>query len=518
MPTAASAAASAQPAARPRRRATAAAPISSSSGSSSAAGGPNRVSSRSAIQAPGAPSQLLHRAGRGGVERRVARLIAGQRDQRSAIARATSAEPPSRARRARRAAPFAAPPRHCAIRCPGRRRAAAVAMPVPQMFRTSLHAPARDSPVKRLALQRCIARADKMERADVIILGGGLVGLTLAVALDRARPVQHRRRSRRSEPAARAGLRRPRHGDRQRVLADAARRSASASGSTAKAARSARIRVSDGLEPGGSSSIPAPTAATTPLGMMFENRLLRSALREAAPRRPSVDMLMPARAAEVVRDEAGVRVALERRPRRHRAAADRRGGPQFADARGGAASRGALELRSCRDRRHRRARAAARECRLRDFLSRRPVRDPADAADEDGRPARRSSGRSRSRTPRRCSELPRRAFAAEVEKRMGGFLGAVELAGPRCELSARLPPCRARSPPSGWRWSATPRTASTRSPARGSTSASATSPRWPRCWSRARGSASISAMRSCSPATSAGAASTPSWSPPPPTA
>ena len=45
-----------------------------------------------------------------------------------------------------------------------------------------------------------------MERADVIILGGGLVGLTLAIALDRARPLHDRRRSRRSRDAGRAEL------------------------------------------------------------------------------------------------------------------------------------------------------------------------------------------------------------------------------------------------------------------------------------------------------------------------
>ena len=55
-------------------------------------------------------------------------------------------------------------------------------------------------------------------------------------------------------------------------------------------------------------------------------------------------------------------------------------------------------------------------------------------------------------------------------------------------LSRSASTMRRRSPPSGWRWSATPPTPSTRSPARASTSASATPRRWPRCWSKARGS------------------------------
>ena len=45
-----------------------------------------------------------------------------------------------------------------------------------------------------------------MERADVIILGGGLVGLTLALALDRHGLSTHRRRSGRPGDADRAQL------------------------------------------------------------------------------------------------------------------------------------------------------------------------------------------------------------------------------------------------------------------------------------------------------------------------
>ena len=62
---------------------------------------------------------------------------------------------------------------------------------------------------------------------------------------------------------------------------------------------------------------------------------------------------------------------------------------------------------------------------------------------------------------------------------MGGFLGAVDAGRAALELSARLPPCRDDHRPSASRWSATPRTASTRSPARASISASATPPRSP---------------------------------------
>ena len=69
---------------------------------------------------------------------------------------------------------------------------------------------------------------------------------------------------------------------------------------------------------------------------------------------------------------------------------------------------------------------------------------------------------------------------------------------------------RAASPPRAWRSSATPRTSSTRSPARGSTSGSRTRQRSPRASSTRCGSASIPAATRCSRPTSAPAASTPS--------
>ncbi|HMC92487.1 MAG TPA: FAD-dependent monooxygenase, partial [Allosphingosinicella sp.] len=69
------------------------------------------------------------------------------------------------------------------------------------------------------------------------------------------------------------------------------------------------IRVSEGLSPGGI-VFDAPEE-DDPLGIMVENRRLRQVLREAAAEAEHVRLLMPARAADVVRDEAGVRVALD---------------------------------------------------------------------------------------------------------------------------------------------------------------------------------------------------------------
>ena len=85
-------------------------------------------------------------------------------------------------------------------------------------------------------------------------------------------------------------------------------------------------------------------------------------------------------------------------------------------------------------------------------------------------------------------------FAAEAEAAMGGFLGRIELLAPRSTYPLGFHHA-ARSPIIAWRWSATPRTASIRSPGRASISAIAMPPRWPRCWSRAPGSGHLGDSR-----------------------
>ena len=74
-------------------------------------------------------------------------------------------------------------------------------------------------------------------------------------------------------------------------------------------------------------------------------------------------------------------------------------------------------------------------------------------------------------------DLPDRAMAARDREADGRLPRRGRAGRAALELSARLPPCRDDDGASGWRWPATPPTASTRSPARASTSASATSPR-----------------------------------------
>lgn len=145
-------------------------------------------------------------------------------------------------------------------------------------------------------------------RADVIILGGGLVGLTLAAALasgglstivvDPA------------DPAAQAGKA---HDGRATAIASASWRMLEAIGIGARLGGAAggcaieTIRVTDGLRPGG---LTFAAEAGEPLGRMFENSAIRAALREAAEASESILSLAPATPARVERGEAGVTVTL----------------------------------------------------------------------------------------------------------------------------------------------------------------------------------------------------------------
>ena len=146
-----------------------------------------------------------------------------------------------------------------------------------------------------------------MDRADVILLGGGLVGLALASALDSS------------------GL--------STIIVDPAdpgqRRGAAFDGRTSAVSSSSmrmletigvadhlaepgcpiwRIAVADGLKPGGLHFDPDDGE---PLGFMNENRHLRLALQERAETGKNVWLLWKSRIARVDRGEAGVVVALE---------------------------------------------------------------------------------------------------------------------------------------------------------------------------------------------------------------
>lgn len=146
-----------------------------------------------------------------------------------------------------------------------------------------------------------------MERADVVILGGGLVGLTLAIALDR-----HGLSSLVVDPADPQATLTPGYDGRATAIASASWRMLEAIGVGNRLEGQGcpihSIRVSDGLAPGGLNF--ETDLEDSPLGIMFENRALRGALRETAQAAKNIQLLMPAMPGEVVRDADGVRVAL----------------------------------------------------------------------------------------------------------------------------------------------------------------------------------------------------------------
>jgi 2-octaprenyl-6-methoxyphenol hydroxylase len=263
-----------------------------------------------------------------------------------------------------------------------------------------------------------------MDRADVIILGGGLIGLTLAVALDR-----HGLSTIVIDPADPEKNFAPAFDGRATAVASASWRMLEATGIGRRLEGEGcpilSIRVSDGLRPGG--IVFDAEDSDDPLGIMVENRRLRQVLREAALEAAKVTLLMPARAAEIVRDSAGVRVALE----------DGRAvtAPVLVGAEGrNSPTREAANIPMARwsydhaavvltvehERHH--ENAAYEIFYPTGPFAVLPLLPGTRSAIVWSVPAADAAA---------VIDLPDRAMAHEIEKRMGGFLGEVKLAGPR---------------------------------------------------------------------------------------
>ena len=146
-----------------------------------------------------------------------------------------------------------------------------------------------------------------MDQADVIILGGGLVGATLALALD-----AHGLTGIVIDPADPAVTLAPGFDGRASAVASASWRMLEAIGLDQALAGLGcaieAIRVSDGLAPGALDFEPDPE--TGALGHMFENRALRIALHDAASKAAGIDLRMKSRAVQVTRGPAGVTAVL----------------------------------------------------------------------------------------------------------------------------------------------------------------------------------------------------------------
>ena len=144
-----------------------------------------------------------------------------------------------------------------------------------------------------------------MAQADVIILGGGLVGSTLGVALG-----VHGLTSIILDPADPAVTLAPGFDGRASAIASATHRMFEAIGIAPglgdEGCPIAAIRATDGLEPGKLDFV--PDAADDPVGVMYENKRLRQAIYDAAVASPNIDLRYQDRAIDVRRESHGVTV------------------------------------------------------------------------------------------------------------------------------------------------------------------------------------------------------------------
>lgn len=263
-----------------------------------------------------------------------------------------------------------------------------------------------------------------MDSCDVIILGGGLVGLTLAVALD-----AHGIRTIVVDPADPAATLGAGFDGRASAVASASWRMLRAIGVARRLEGQGcpitEIRVSDGLRGGGLVFDPDPEDGA--VGIMFENRLLRIALREAALAAPNVTLLMPAHPAQVVRDAVGVRVTLGD-------GRIMRGGLLVAAEGRNSPTREAAGIRVAHWRYdHAAIIGSVVHERPHGGIAHEIFYPEGPFAILPMLPGNRSAivWTVRAEHAPAMLELGDRAFAAEAEKRMGGLLGAVEAASPR---------------------------------------------------------------------------------------
>ncbi len=270
-----------------------------------------------------------------------------------------------------------------------------------------------------------------MERADILILGGGLVGLSLAIALER-----HGVTSIIVDAAEPSSQIAPAFDGRATAVSSASWRMLEAIGVGERlegfGSPIRRIRVSDGLEPGALTFDPQRGAAGAELlGIMFENRLLRQALQQTAAAAPGINMLAPAEIGEVVRDEHGVRAALAD-GRLVTAAllvgAEGRASPTREAAAIPVArwqyEHAAIVTTISHERPH-------DQVAYEIFYPSGPFAILPMLDDEEGQHRSAIVWSVGKADAPAYVDLPVRAFAAEIEKRMGGFLGAVAPAGRR---------------------------------------------------------------------------------------
>jgi 2-octaprenyl-6-methoxyphenol hydroxylase len=146
-----------------------------------------------------------------------------------------------------------------------------------------------------------------MTRSDVIILGGGLIGLALAAALDASGLTCVI-----VDPVDPDSWKDAKFDGRTSAVSSSSRRMLDAIGvGFAEPGCPIRtIRVAEGLDPAGL-AFETPAGDDEPLGWMHENRHLREALRARAEAGGNIDLKWKSRAAHIERGEHGVMVRLE---------------------------------------------------------------------------------------------------------------------------------------------------------------------------------------------------------------
>ena len=266
-----------------------------------------------------------------------------------------------------------------------------------------------------------------MDRADVIILGGGLVGLALAAALDASGLS-----SIVVDPADPEGRKTLAFDGRTSALSSSSKRMFDTIGISdhfpEPGCAIRRIEVADGLDPGGLAFDPGDD--DEPLGWMYENRHLRAALLARADAGTNIWLMWKAKPAEVVRGEHGVSVRL----------ADGRvvGAPLLVAAEGrNSPMREAAGIRCARwNYDHSAIVSTLRHERPHDNVAH-EIFYPAGPfallpmTDDSGGHRSAIVWSVRAEDAAGFMSLSDHDFAAEAEAAMGGFLGKIELLAPR---------------------------------------------------------------------------------------
>lgn len=148
----------------------------------------------------------------------------------------------------------------------------------------------------------------KTQFADIVIIGGGLNGLAQALAF-----AVHGVTCHVIDRADQTAMLAPHFDGRVSAISSSSMKLFEAIGLgpalTGKGCPIEQIWVSDGLKPGALDFVPEEGDGY--LGQMFENQLIRRALYESAMARPEITLHMPAEITRSKADDAGVRVELK---------------------------------------------------------------------------------------------------------------------------------------------------------------------------------------------------------------